>query len=230
MIAFDASGNALCIWSQSDGTQRHVWSNRFSAGQGRWETAIQIEQTNESAAAPTIAVDPSGNAVAIWATLSADNGQNIWTNRYRTGAAWSTATKLATYASRPIVNLDRDGNGFALWEQHDTSSQPIGLRANRFLLSSGFNPASQLGSATNKPLSESALAFDGGNNALALWKHDQSSVYASQFETNEVQWTTPTSIASNTANDVGSVQLRADNSDVRAFWVFENAIWTALYD
>ena len=28
-IAIDASGNALAVWSQSDGTRDNIWANRF---------------------------------------------------------------------------------------------------------------------------------------------------------------------------------------------------------
>jgi hypothetical protein len=28
-IAFDASGNALAVWYQSDGTRDNIWSNRY---------------------------------------------------------------------------------------------------------------------------------------------------------------------------------------------------------
>ncbi|WP_196812960.1 Ig-like domain-containing protein [Cupriavidus sp. WS] len=65
-IVMDASGNALVVWQQSDGTRANIWSNRYVAGAG-WGTAKQIETDNAGdALSPQIAVDASGNAMAVW--------------------------------------------------------------------------------------------------------------------------------------------------------------------
>jgi hypothetical protein len=38
-IAVDASGNAIAVWEQSDGTRVNIWANRFAAGSGTWRSA-----------------------------------------------------------------------------------------------------------------------------------------------------------------------------------------------
>ena len=64
-IALDASGNALAVWRQSDGTRDSIWSNRFVAGTG-WGTAALIETDDVGDAFNAqIGFDANGNALAV---------------------------------------------------------------------------------------------------------------------------------------------------------------------
>ena len=81
-IAFDANGNALAVWLQSDGTSINSWSKRFIAGTG-WGTAALIETDNAGDAYdPQIAFDPNGNALVVWRQLDGTR-YNIWANAFR---------------------------------------------------------------------------------------------------------------------------------------------------
>jgi len=64
-VAMDNSGNATAVWQQSDGTFDSIYSNRYVTGQG-WGTATLIETQSGAAAAPKVAADGSGNAIAVW--------------------------------------------------------------------------------------------------------------------------------------------------------------------
>jgi hypothetical protein len=80
-ISADASGDAMAIWQQLDGTQ-NIWANRNSAGSG-WDGAMLIEHDDAGPATdPQIAVDGNGNAVAVWAQSDGTH-INIQTNLYR---------------------------------------------------------------------------------------------------------------------------------------------------
>jgi hypothetical protein len=65
----DNAGNALAVWSQSDGTRQNsynILANRFTPATG-WGTAQLIETDNtREAVSPHVAVDSSGNALAVW--------------------------------------------------------------------------------------------------------------------------------------------------------------------
>jgi hypothetical protein len=80
-IALDAAGNALAVWTQSDGTRDNIWSNRYTVGSG-WGTAELIETDDAGdATAPQIALDTAGNALAVWYLF--DGIQNhLWSNRF----------------------------------------------------------------------------------------------------------------------------------------------------
>ena len=80
-VAVDADGNAIAVWHQSDGIRDNIWANRYVPGTG-WGTAELIETDNAgSASPPQVAVDSSGNAIAVWDQWDGTR-YNIWANRF----------------------------------------------------------------------------------------------------------------------------------------------------
>lgn len=79
-VAVDANGNAVAVWQQSDGARTNIWANQYIAGAG-WATAELIESEDlGDASFPQIAVDPDGNAIAVW--YQHDGMRfNVWANR-----------------------------------------------------------------------------------------------------------------------------------------------------
>jgi len=80
-VAFDASGNALAVWSKSDGTRYNIWVNRYTAGTG-WGTAQLIEANAGDAWLAEVAIDTSGHALAVWCQ-SDGTRYNLWANRFQ---------------------------------------------------------------------------------------------------------------------------------------------------
>lgn len=81
-IAFDASGQALAVWGQSNGTRINIWTNRYTAGSG-WGTAALIETNNAGDAnEPQLALGANGNALAVW-YQSDGTRTNVWSNRFQ---------------------------------------------------------------------------------------------------------------------------------------------------
>lgn len=80
-VAVDTSGNAMVVWWQYDGARYNTWANRSTAGAG-WGAVSLIETGSAGdAVAPQIAVDASGNAMAVWAQ-SDGTQDNIYANRF----------------------------------------------------------------------------------------------------------------------------------------------------
>jgi len=134
-VAMDASGNALAVWSQYEGTNDSIWSNRYVAGTG-WGTAELIETDNSgNAYRPQLAMDSAGNAMAVWGVMWPVDGtvDSIWANRYSAGTGWDTAEPIETGsgdAGYPQVTVDSAGNAMAIWHQFDGVRSSIW--ANRF--------------------------------------------------------------------------------------------------
>ena len=121
-VAVDPNGNALAVWQQKGGTQYNIWANRFTLAAG-WGAAELIENDDTgSATRPQVAINPSGNAVAVW-QQSDGTRENIWSNRYTPTGGWGTAELVETDdtadASGPQVAMDANGNAVAVWEQSD---------------------------------------------------------------------------------------------------------------
>ena len=101
-IAFDSSGNAIAVWYQSDGTRYNIWANRFNGTS--WGTAELIEADNAgNALMPQIAIDSSGNAIAVW-HQSDGTRYNIYANRFN-GTSWGTAE---------LIETDNAGDAYSL--------------------------------------------------------------------------------------------------------------------
>jgi dipeptidyl aminopeptidase/acylaminoacyl peptidase len=130
-IAFDSSGNAIAVWYQSDGTVYNIWANRFDGTS--WGTAELIEADNAGhALMPQIAIDSSGNAIAVW-YQSDGTRDNIYANRFN-GTSWGTAELIeadnAGNVDYPQIAFDSSGNAIAVWKQSDGTRYNIW--ANRF--------------------------------------------------------------------------------------------------
>jgi hypothetical protein len=122
LVVMDANGNAMVAWHQFDGTNYNIWARRYVAGTG-WD-AVTLIATNTAGdtSIPSIAMNASGNAVAVW-HQSDGTRTNIWANRYVDGTGWSTASLIENDdtgdAIYPSVVMDASGNAIATWLQSD---------------------------------------------------------------------------------------------------------------
>ncbi len=78
-LAMDGSGNVLVVWRQYNGGVSNIWSNRYRAGIG-WGTAQLLETAAGTADYPHVAMNASGDGVAVWQQL--DGAYSIWSRRF----------------------------------------------------------------------------------------------------------------------------------------------------
>lgn len=168
-IAVDAKGNAIAVWQRWDNTRTKIWANRYLVGSG-WGTATPIEPDNQGDATyPQVAVDPKGNAVAVW---QQGDDERIWANRYVVGSGWGTAELItsddASNAHYPQVAIDPAGNAVAVWSQADVDEGSSHVWANRYDVESGWGTATMVddtGTASNPQ-----VAIDAAGNVVAVWE------------------------------------------------------------
>lgn len=135
-IVFDNNGNALAVWVQSDGTRNNIWANHYTVGTG-WGTAAQIETDTGNANQAQIAIDASGNALAVWTQFDGTRN-SIWANRFiagtGTGTGWGAVSLIETDnagdAYSPQIAIDANGNALAVWHQSDGTR--FNIWANRY--------------------------------------------------------------------------------------------------
>jgi hypothetical protein len=123
-IAIAPNGDALAAWHHSDSGQFRIWSNRYVVANGAWSGAISIDvNATGSASVPDIAVDSSGNALAVWHRWDGTR-YNVWSNRFSAFSnIWGTAAMIVlgtgTGDPNPRIVTDADGNAHAIWQQTD---------------------------------------------------------------------------------------------------------------
>ena len=142
-IAIDASGNALAVWDQSDGTRNNIWSNRYTAG-GGWGTAELIETDNAAVPQPRDRRRRQRQCAGDLASSPTARATGIWSNRYTVGTGWGTAALIETDnagdAADPQIAIDGNGNALAVWDQSDGTRRNIW--SNRYTAGVGWGTAS----------------------------------------------------------------------------------------
>ncbi len=120
-IGLDASGNAMAVWLQDDGTNDSIYANRYVADTG-WGTAELIETAAGIAGSPKIAMDPSGNAITVWHQHDGVTN-SIYANRYVAGIGWDLAGLIENSTdsgSAPQIAMNASGTAFTIWRQPTT--------------------------------------------------------------------------------------------------------------
>ncbi|MDH3623487.1 MAG: hypothetical protein OEQ49_06400 [Myxococcales bacterium] len=191
-VAVDPNGNAVAVWHQGDPVRFDIWANRFTPSAG-WGVAERIETDNAGGGgSPQVAVDPNGNAVAVWTQgdgepLRSATRFHIWANRFTPSAGWGVAERIETdnlnNAFSPQVALDPNGNAVAVWQQWD--GMRFDIWANRFTPSAGWGVAERIGTDNAGNAFVPQVAVDPNGNAVAVWHQGdplRPDIWANRFE------------------------------------------------
>ena len=118
-IAMNASGNAMLVWLEDDGSDTtSIWARAYTAaGVGGATARIDDLSTYTTGGRPQVGMDASGNALAVWG-----QGRHIWSARYVAGTGWGIPTDIdsaaATFAAnQPRIAVDTNGNALVVWER-----------------------------------------------------------------------------------------------------------------
>jgi hypothetical protein len=65
-VALDPRGNAIAVWTRSDGRNTVVQSSYGAAATGGWSPARSISEAGGDAVGPAVAVDGRGNGTLLW--------------------------------------------------------------------------------------------------------------------------------------------------------------------
>jgi len=173
-VVVDAAGNAMAVWSQSDGVTSNIYSSRYSAGQG-WDAPVEIDNVSNWANSPQIAMDANGNAIAVWEQQGGAGVGNIYANRYTPGIGWGAAELIEHAigeAGNPQIAVDAAGNAMAVWRQFMTSA--FRIRAARYVYDSVtgtgvWEAPEEIETTLSTDARDAQIAVDAGGNAIAVW-------------------------------------------------------------
>jgi len=242
-VAMDAKGNAVAVWYQDDGTYSNILSNRYTPGIG-WGDPEPIEKIEGDARSPQVAVDPDGNAFAVWQQLdrdrdSIDTRSNIWSNRYMPGVGWGTQLPLETDdtgdAIRPRVAVDADGNAIAVWQQSDAALR-FDIWSNRYTPSDGWGGRELIEFEDAGDATKPRVAMDPDGNAVAVWSQfdgTSDDIWSNRY-TSRGHWAGPERIETNDTGSAVSPRVVMDaNGSAVALWTQPDgaqlSIWSNRY-
>jgi PKD domain len=234
-VAVDPAGNAVAIWARLSATESIIESASHPAG-GDWSGPVKVAVVPRFVERPRIALDPSGNAVAIWDRLD-PAGRVIESASRPAAGSWSDPTRLSAVGAEAIatqVAVDSAGNAVAIWRRVnatesniESASRPIGGDW------SGPTPVSPTGIDAERP----QLAVDPAGNAVAIWARLSAteSIIESASHPAAGSWSEPTQLSaaarSATGNDASQPQIAVDPAgNAVAIWRSVNGPNTTIIE
>lgn len=206
-VVFDANGNGMAVWIQSDGTYLRVQSSRYTPNSG-WGPILPVGTGGaQSALEPTIAVDGSGNVRAVWVQQVTVSTRSIWTNLYSPASGWGTATVLeasvnSVGGNRPEIAMDPAGNATVVWAEFDGNW--TNLWARRYTAGGVWAPATLVENDNNGGVGDQGVVMEANGNAMVVWSQfdvvgQRTNVLANRYIVGS-GWGTPTPIETSDLN------------------------------
>ena len=125
-IAQDASNNSLMVWTRSDGTNLRIQA-KLRAADGTFGPTQTISVSGRDAFEPQLALDPSGNAIAVWTQFDGANGRVHAAFRPAGGSFGGdqTISPGGGTASAPQISIDSTGKAVAVWYRFEGATDRI---------------------------------------------------------------------------------------------------------
>jgi hypothetical protein len=174
-VGVDQYGNAVAVWTQKDvsGNNRIAAAYRPSGLTGLFGAVQQyVSAAGQNASEPQIAVDPAGNAVAVWSRF--DGTMLRIQAAYRPAGAASTfgaAQDLSDTlgeAFSPQVGISDSGEAVAIWTRKDGTNYRVQTAVRPAGGASTFGAATTL-SASLQDAFEPAIGVAPDGSAVAAW-------------------------------------------------------------
>jgi hypothetical protein len=236
-VAMDSHGNAMAIWMQKDTSNRQrIYASRYACGSGfcLWSSPETINSTDGEATNPKqIAMDPDGNAIAVWEQIDSGAHGNIYANRYTYGGSWNATTTqidgLDTYASWPQVAMDANGNAMAVWQQINSSST-TDIHASHYGAGGQWESAVIIDNESGDA-KRARIAMDPDGNAMAVWYQNVSGhnrIFASHYGAGTT-WERPVMLE-NKSGDAEHPRIVMDaNGNAMAVWKLADGTFESIF-
>jgi len=175
-VAADDAGNGFAVWVQSEASvNANIWTNRYVVDQG-WGTPEVLQDGEVTPARiPSIAADPAGNAIAIWAQQDIDSSATevVWARRFEPGAGWGVAESIDEMPSglagtSTALGMDRNGNAIAVWARGSAT-----LWAKRYTAGSGWETVELIKADAGTRVRNQRLAVGANGEAFVIWIQDE---------------------------------------------------------
>jgi hypothetical protein len=193
-IAAANGDSVFAVWDVT-GISEGIYAARYDAGSPGWETQALISNGGNGAD-PTVVVDGSGNAIAVWS-----QNTDVFANRYdASGASWGTAASIddSTLAAQaPQIGIDDAGNAIAVWAQGIAGSRDI--YANRFDVGGTAWDTAETIDTGVADAREPDVAVDDDGNAVAIWLQGAAGsedVYVAHYDATGSAWGSDANIES----------------------------------
>jgi hypothetical protein len=147
-LAVGLGGTAFVTWARQNATSVIGMWNRYVPEVG-WGQAGVLNEDGGAA----VAVDPQGNAMAIWSSGS------ILSRRY-SGEAWGPPVVVDEDGGVRDIDMDGKGNAVAVWDDG------LAIWSSRHVAGQGWAPREHIGAPGHE---YPRVAMDAPGNAVVVW-------------------------------------------------------------
>lgn len=166
-VAINSSGDAVATWARFDGSNFIVQGSTFTFG-GSWSTPVNLSATGLDSFLPEVAIDSSGNAVAVW--MGSDGTNYLIRSSVLTSGNWSAVVNISVAggdATNPEISVDSSGNAVALWTRLDGSNFILQSSTLTFGGTAWTIPVDLSGIGQDAVYAR--VAVDPSGNAIVTW-------------------------------------------------------------
>jgi PKD domain len=199
-VVVSPDGEATVVWLGYNGSTEVVRAATRPAG-GAWSQPVALSDLDEYASGPDLAIDPQGNATAIWTGGPQFEHRFVQTATRPAGGSWSQPVALSDESEAavwPHITSDAQGDLTAIWD----------LGGEEGVIQSKTRPAGGEWSSAAVDVSDEdglssypRMAIDGQGDAVAVWQ--QKDIHAASGFHYFVQtarrtggsWSTPLTIS-----------------------------------
>jgi hypothetical protein len=175
-VGVDANGDATAIWARANGGNSVVETAYRPVAAG-WEAPVELTQTTGgSANQADLAVNPAGDAVAVW-HKDLSGTERIEVASRPAGGVWQPSVAVysgAQGAETPSVSIDEAGDIVIVWRREFEGTHVI--EATYSLAGSGSWGAPVMIASTAVSAEAPDVAIGPTGTAVAVWQSSQGGV------------------------------------------------------
>jgi hypothetical protein len=195
--------------------------------QPSWGAAVRIETYVGDAYFPSVAVDPDGNATAVW-EQSDGTRLDLWANHYTRAAGWGTPAPIEADDTGSVVSattaVDHNGNAIVVWQQCESTL--CNIWSDRHTPSGGWGAPVLVETDDTGDVrgggGRGQVAVDPDGNAIVVWHQSDGTRYNvwSNRYTPSGGWGTPVPVETDDTGDAGGAQVAVDpNGNAIVVWL-----------
>ncbi len=232
-VVMDSNGNGLVVWHQFNGVVTSVYADRYTVGAG-WTMSGMISTGSPGVATnPQIAMDGSGNAIAVWRQNDVNAYYSVWASHYVAATfSWAVPVLIESDDSgdvfHPQVAVNNAGNAWVAWHQNDGTTNNI--LANNYTVASGWGNAALLETNNAGDAAHAQIAVNASGDAFAVWEQSdgaRTSVWSNRYNPSLQAWGAAAWVEVDEAGDALASQVTVDaagNASV-AWRQWDSAHW-----
>jgi hypothetical protein len=174
-LGFDAQGNAVAVGiGAGSGAEPVIRATTRPFG-GQWGASVAISPSGDTEVSrPQVAVDPHGDAVAVWAAYDGTTAMRdvVRVATRPAGGGWSDAVTISDGSPFPgaaayAVAIDAQGTATVIWSEFTGTAYT--LRSTSCLSGGACDAPVEVTDTAGGTVTEPQLAIDGQGDATAVW-------------------------------------------------------------